>query len=93
VKLVLGDTARRTNGVVASGGIRVRLASFGDSSINYEVKLPVTEFGKIKDIVEEFRTLVWYAAKRNNLTMPYPTQTQIMVSKSERHCLPPARYF
>jgi small-conductance mechanosensitive channel len=83
VKHVLVDTARRTNGVVADGGVKVRLASFGDFGIEYEVKLPITDYGRIKDIVEEFRTLVWYTARRNNLTMPYPTHTQIMVPKSE----------
>jgi hypothetical protein len=83
VKRVLADTARRSDGVVADGGIRVRLSDYGDSSITYEVKLPLTEFDRIKDIVENYRSLVWYAAKRNNLTMPYPTQTQIVVPKSE----------
>jgi small-conductance mechanosensitive channel len=83
VKLVLADTARRTRGVIADGGVKVRLAEYGESYITYETKLPLTDYDRLKDIVEDFRTLVWYAAKRNNLTMPYPTQTQIVVPKSE----------
>jgi small-conductance mechanosensitive channel len=80
VKVLLLEAARRTQGVSAKPGPKVRLAAFRDSSIEYEVKLPTTEFDRIKDIAEEFRTLVWYASRREGLTMPYPISTQISVA-------------
>jgi small-conductance mechanosensitive channel len=83
VKLVLLDAATRTQGVIEGPGMKVRLHHFGDSSIEYEVKLPMIDFGRLKDIVEEFRTLVWYAAKRDGLTMPYPIHTHIVVPRSK----------
>jgi small-conductance mechanosensitive channel len=82
VKLVLIETARRTCGVLSDPAPKVRLANFEDSCIAYEVKLPINDFAQLKDIAEEFRTLVWYAARREGLTMPYPTQRHIIVPDS-----------
>jgi len=93
VKVVLLDVARRTTGVLTSPAPKVRLAAFADSSIQYEVKLPTNEFARLKDIAEEFRTLVWYAARREGLTMPYPIHTHLVVQQStdaaEEPPLPP----
>jgi hypothetical protein len=83
VKLVLLETARNTHGVLSNPSPKVRLSAYAESSIEYEVKLPITEFAQLKDIAEEFRTLVWYAARREGLTMPYPIQTQILVPQAE----------
>ena len=82
VKFVLLECAGRTQGVLADPAPKVRLSAFLDSSIEYEVKLPTVEFAQIKDMLEEFRTLVWYSARRNGLTMPYPTQRHIIAAES-----------
>lgn len=82
VKLMLLESARCTPGVLADPGPKVRLADFEDSSIAYEVKLPTVDFARLKDIADEFRTLVWYASQREGLTMPYPTERRIVVSES-----------
>ncbi len=55
---------------------------FGDSNIEYEVKLPTLDFANVKDLADEFRTLVWYAARREGLTMPYPIHTHLVVLQS-----------
>jgi small-conductance mechanosensitive channel len=83
VKLVLLKAARSTHGVLSNPSPKVRLNAYAESSIEYEVKLPITEFAQLKDIAEEFRTLVWYAARREGLTMPYPIQTQILAAQSQ----------
>jgi len=83
VKLVLLEAARSTQGVLTNPSPKVRLSAYAESSIEYEVKLPITEFAQLKDIAEEFRTLVWYAARREGLTMPYPIQTQIVAPQAE----------
>jgi small-conductance mechanosensitive channel len=83
VKLALLEAARRTPGVEDGPGLKVRLSNFCDSSIEYEAKLPISDYGRLKDIMEEFRTLVWYAARRDGLSMPYPTQMHIVVPRSK----------
>jgi small-conductance mechanosensitive channel len=83
VKLMLMEAARRTPGVEDGPELTVRLSNFCDSSVEYEVGLPVTDFGRVDDIMDEFRTLVWYAARRDGLSMPYPTQMHIVVPRSK----------
>lgn len=82
VKLMLLESALCTQGVLADPGPKVRLDDFEDSCIAYEVKLPIVDFARLKDIADEFRTLVWYASQREGLTMPYPTERRIVVSES-----------
>ena len=82
VKLVLLEAARRTSGVVSDPPPKVRLHDFGESRIEYEVKLPTLDFANVKDLADEFRTLVWYAARREGLTMPYPIHTHLVVPQS-----------
>jgi small-conductance mechanosensitive channel len=83
VKLALLEAARRTSGVEDCADLKVRLSDFCDSSIEYKVDLPLKDFGRIDDIMDEFRTLVWYAARRDGLSMPYPTQMHIVVPRSK----------
>ena len=78
VKLMLLEAASRTTGVLADPPPRALLQSFEESSIQYEVKLPTVDFAHVREIADEFRTLVWYAANREGLTMPYPIRTHIV---------------
>ena len=83
VKPVLIETALQTKGVLADPPPKVRLSAFTDSSIEYRVRLAVTDYAGLMDIAEEFRTLVWYAARREGLTMPYPIQTHLVVAQTK----------
>ena len=83
VKLALVEAARRTPGVVDGPALKVRLSDFCDSSIEYQTELPVIDFARIDDITDEFRTLVWYAARRDGLSMPFPTEMHIVVPRSK----------
>ena len=82
VKAVLMECATRTTGVLKKPAPKVRLSEFSAAGIEYEIKLPIADFAHIQEILEEYRTLVWYAAKREKLVMPYPTQRHIMVQES-----------
>ena len=42
-------------------------------------------------VLDAFRTLLWYAAKRYTLTMPFPTQTHILVNQAELEAARQAR--
>ena len=55
----------------------VLLADFGNSSMLYRVRFWVNDFEtdeRSKDLV---RSLIYYAFKRNNITIPYPIQVEM----------------
>jgi hypothetical protein len=76
VSAMLLESAGRTPGVLSDPPPKVRLADFQESCNEYEVLLPVSDFGQSKDIAAEYRTLVWYTSHRDRLTMPYAAQRQ-----------------
>lgn len=86
VKRILHQVALSTRGVLASPAVAVRTIKYSDWSIEYEVRFFIDDFERQRDINEEFMTKVWYAAKRNRLTIPFPIQTSY-----EHHMrMPPA---
>ena len=72
VKRILQKVALSTRGILADPAPVVRTKAYADFYINYEVKLYLEEYDRLPDILEEFMTQVWYAAKRNRLTIPFP---------------------
>jgi small-conductance mechanosensitive channel len=75
VKRVLLKAALGTRGVLAEPPPRVRTKNYGAYSIDYQVKVFIEDHTRLNDILDEFMTQVWYVAKRNALTIPFPTQT------------------
>lgn len=74
-KQVLTQTARMTQGVLPLPEPQVFTLSYGDSSINYEVKFFIENYGDLEVIRDRFMTRVWYAAQRNHLSIPFPIRT------------------
>lgn len=74
VKNILCEIAAATPGILPNG-ILARTVSYGDFAINYEVRFFIASYGQIEEINEAFMTQVWYAARRNGLTIPFPTRT------------------
>lgn len=83
VKRIIQDTALRTPGTLHSPAPKVELVDFAESTNTYSVKFHIAEAGDNSTILDEFRTLVWYAAHRHALVMPFPTQTHINVGQAE----------
>ena len=75
VKRILQQVALTTRGVLTHPAVQVRTRKYEAYSIEYEVRFFIEDFGRQPEIVEEFMTKVWYAAKRNGLTIPFPIQT------------------
>ena len=50
----------------------VRVISYGDFSVHYELRYPVSEFGKHVEIEAEIMNLLWYRFKRDNIEIPFP---------------------
>jgi small-conductance mechanosensitive channel len=74
-KQVLEATALETKGILLTPPPRVYTLSYDDFAITYEVKFFIEDYGEIEEIRDRFVTRVWYAAQRNNLTIPFPIRT------------------
>ena len=74
-KQVLYSTARETHGILAKPEPQIFTLSYDDSAITYEVKFFIQDYGELEEIRDRFMTRVWYAAQRNNLTIPFPIST------------------
>ncbi|WP_094555231.1 mechanosensitive ion channel family protein [Synechococcus sp. 1G10] len=72
---VLKSTALETKGILLDPEPDVFTLAYEDSAVSYEVKFFIRDYGDIEQIRERFMTRVWYAAKRNNLTIPFPIRT------------------
>jgi CRP-like cAMP-binding protein len=78
--------ALSTRGVLATPAVAVRTVKYSDWSIDYQVRFFIDDYERQLEINEEFMTKVWYAAKRNRLTIPFPIQT----TYEHRIHMPPA---
>jgi small-conductance mechanosensitive channel/CRP-like cAMP-binding protein len=75
VKRVLMQVALSTRGVLANPPPQIRTVNYAAYSIEYQCRYFIEEFERVREINDEFMTQVWYAAKRNGLTIPFPVQT------------------
>ncbi|MEL6552150.1 MAG: mechanosensitive ion channel family protein, partial [Cyanobacteria bacterium J06621_11] len=72
VKRVMREVALSTKGVLANPAPLVQTLSYDDSSIGYEAKLFLEDYADVPKVRDEFTTRVWYAARRNGLSIPFP---------------------
>jgi small-conductance mechanosensitive channel len=61
----------------------VRIRSFGDSSIEWEIKYWLIDYAKYNDSDALVRQRVWYALRRNGLSFSTPTRNIQLERKSE----------
>ncbi len=74
-KQVLHATALETQGILLQPEPQIFTVSYDDSAITYEVKFFIEDYGDLEEIRDRFMSRVWYAAQRNNLTIPFPIRT------------------
>ncbi|MEL7070352.1 MAG: mechanosensitive ion channel family protein [Cyanobacteria bacterium J06581_3] len=72
VKRVMREAALDTPGVLRDPTPIVQTISYDDSSIGYNVLLFLESYAKVPTIRDAFVTRVWYAARRNGLSIPFP---------------------
>ena len=53
----------------------VRIANYGDFSVNYEVRYSIHDFQRHLDIDSEIMNLLWYRFKRDGIEIPFPIRT------------------
>lgn len=83
VKRVLKRLALETQGVVQDPPPSVSTHAYDNSSITYKLTFRVADYSEAGGVKDELLTRVWYAAKRDGLSMPFPTQTQVQVRQED----------
>jgi small-conductance mechanosensitive channel len=76
VKRILQTTALATEGILSDPQPVVITKAYETFAIVYEVRFYVVNFIDLLQVRDDFMTRVYYAAKRNNLTMPAPVSIQ-----------------
>ena len=82
VREILLALARSTEGVLADPPPKVRILGYGDSAIQYRVVYRVGEEGK-GAVRTELLARLWYVARREGLTIPYPMRVNLNHPESE----------
>ncbi|NJR40853.1 MAG: mechanosensitive ion channel [Leptolyngbyaceae cyanobacterium CSU_1_4] len=74
-KQVLKSTAVATPGILTHPAPQIFTLSYDDFAVTYEVKFFIQDYGAVEETRDRFMTRVWYAAQRNNLSIPFPIRT------------------
>ncbi|MGE5244900.1 MAG: mechanosensitive ion channel domain-containing protein [Betaproteobacteria bacterium] len=57
--------------------VEVLVDDFADFSINYKVRVWITDFGADSLVRDRIRTRIYYVFRRRGLTIPFPTQVYV----------------
>ena len=60
--------------ILAQPAPLLRVRAFGDSSIEYEVKIWLTDIAGLNDIKSDARIQIWYHFRREGIEFPYPVR-------------------
>jgi small-conductance mechanosensitive channel len=82
---VLIHAAAHIDGVAREVPCFARVASFAESSVIYELKYFTEDYFQRDRIDAEVRRAVWYALRRNNISVPYPVRTYRRFVEPEKH--------
>jgi small-conductance mechanosensitive channel/CRP-like cAMP-binding protein len=69
---ILTQVAGHVDGVARELPCFARVAGFGDSAVNYEIKYFTRDFSARDRIDADIRKAVWYALRRSGIAMPFP---------------------
>ncbi|HSP34409.1 MAG TPA: cyclic nucleotide-binding domain-containing protein, partial [Thermoanaerobaculia bacterium] len=69
---VLTQAAAHVDGVSREIPCFARVAAFGDSAVVYDIKYYTRDYSMRDRIEADVRKAVWYALKRNNISIPFP---------------------
>jgi small-conductance mechanosensitive channel/CRP-like cAMP-binding protein len=75
VREILVHAAAAANGVLKDPAPNVFLKNFGESAIIYELRFWIDDHRRLNVISDAIHTNVWYALRRQHISMPYPTRT------------------
>ncbi len=75
VKDVLLHATANAIGIAPEPRPKVYLKSFGDSSIEYEIKFWIDDQSQYFEVCDSIRTNIWYSLRRHGITIPFPIRT------------------
>ncbi|BDI20079.1 hypothetical protein ANSO36C_58810 [Nostoc cf. commune SO-36] len=78
----LQKAALETTGIVADPQPNIRIKEYGDFFISYELKIYINNYPKKDDIRGELLKRIYYAVKRNKLTIPLPIQMEYSLDQA-----------
>ena len=81
ISMVLEQNPR----VLPSPRPQIRLTSFDDSSVNYEIIFWFNNYLHLPKIKAEINDQLWYALRRNNIGIPYPIRDTQHAHIERRH--------
>jgi small-conductance mechanosensitive channel len=81
VKDVLESAAREIKGILQEPPPKAKLESFNDTSITYVLEFATPNYGDSGGPADELMRRLWYVARRDGLTIPYPTQVSLPYSE------------
>jgi hypothetical protein len=81
VKEVLESTAKEIKGILMEPAPKAKLESFNDSSISYVLEFATPNYGDSGGPADELLRRLWYVARRDGLTIPYPIQVSLPYSE------------
>ena len=82
VREVVRAAMEEVQGILAEPAPLVRLAHFGASSIDYELKFWITDIEHLPDIRSDALVQVWYHFQRAGIAFPYPVFEHHAFSRS-----------
>ena len=75
VRKAIAEVLGSVPGVETKPGPVVRVASYGDFSVHYEMRFALREYQRYLETEAEIMNLLWYRFRRDNIEIPYPIQT------------------
>jgi CRP-like cAMP-binding protein len=81
---VIREAVREADNVSEKVAPIVRIRSFGDSGVDYEVKYWLDDYAKYNDTDALVRQRIWYAFRRAGLNFAFPTRTLHVERRASR---------
>ena len=90
VKAVISDALKNASELSTARPAEVFIADFGASAIVYRVWFWVDDFDPDGRAQDQVRSYIYYAFRRNNITIPYPIQVEMSPEEGGMAAKPPA---
>ncbi|HEX9160494.1 MAG TPA: mechanosensitive ion channel family protein, partial [Thermoanaerobaculia bacterium] len=82
---ILTQAASHVDGVSREIPCFARVSAFGDSAVNYDIKYYTRDYATRDRIDAEIRKAVWYALRRNSISIPFPIRAYQRYQPSDGH--------
>ena len=83
VSKVVVEALQEVDNVIHEMVPEIRLNTFGDSSIAYEIKFFIRDFGLLEPTLASVRKAIWYHLRRNDIHLPYPIRNVYLHEREE----------